>query len=106
MKKLGILKASVAVILAVCVGTLTFYGRISSTSRADEAGDGASCMEVSFAPEPDSEAVATDTDAGTDKENVSLAEVLGDGKIECGSVVYFQGEPYTRYYTVYYNGTY
>lgn len=105
MKKLGILKASVAVILAVCVGTLTFYGRISSTSRADEAGDGASCMEVSFAPEPDSEAVATDTDAGTDKENVSLAEVLGDGKIECGSVVYFQGEPYTRYYTVYYNGT-
>ena len=92
MKKCDVCKILLAVVLAICVAGIVFYKNLDNRSRADESGsdDRSVHREVYF---EDDDGIASDTDA----EIASYGLV---NNIESGSLVYYDGKPYTRYYTV------
>lgn len=100
MKRIDICKIGLAVVLSVCMVLLVFHGRLVSRSNADEESvhGGQLHEEVYFGDEE------ADTATGTD----AVADISSAGhsnSIISGGLVYYEGEAYTRYYTVYRNGS-
>lgn len=101
MKRLNIYKILLAVILTLSLSGIVFYQKLAVRSRADEAvmnGQGEH-KEVYF--EDDGGEPVADAASPSDAQ---IADVGTGDRIESGELVYYGGEPYTRYYTVYMNG--
>ena len=100
MKRIDICKIGLAVVLSVCMVLLVFHGRLVSRSNADEESvhGGQLHGEIYFGDEESG--TATGTDAVAD-----ISSAGHSNSIISGGLVYYGGEAYTRYYTVYRNGS-
>lgn len=95
MKRLYVYKILLAVLLAVCVAGVVFYHRFSTRSSADElyAGEKSRHTDV----------MATSTDGIADMAGYEISYEDVDC-ILSGDVVFYNGMPYTRHYTVHKDG--
>ncbi len=104
MKKLNIYKILLAVVLTLSLSGIVFYQKFTARSRADESvmSSQGEHTEVYFEDEEDGE--AGNAGAAASPSDAQIADVGTGDRIESGELVYYGGEPYTRYYTVYMNG--
>lgn len=91
MKRLYVYKILLAVLLAVCVAGVVFYHRFSTRSSADELYAGEKSRHT------DVMATSTDGIAAMAGYEISCEDV---DCILSGDVVFYNGMPYTRHYTV------
>lgn len=95
MKRLYVYKILLAVLLAVCVAGVVFYHRFSTRSSADELYVGEKSRHT------DVMATSTDGIAAMAGYEISYEDV---DCILSGDVVFYNGMPYTRHYTVHKDG--
>lgn len=95
MKRLYVYKILLAVLLAVCVAGVVFYHRFSTRSSADELYAGEKSRHT------DVMATSTDGIAAMAGYEISYEDV---DCILSGDVVFYNGMPYTRHYTVHKDG--